>query len=318
MPAPLRDSAAALAPASIGNIGPGLDVLGMAVSGPGDRVRVVRTDAPGIVIADAGHPELPTDPAANTAGIAAAQVLERVGMRAVGLRLFVEKGLPLSGGQGGSAASAVAGAVATNRLLGEPLDPMSLLACALEAEATVAGRHADNLAPSLFGGISLVRSIAPLDVIPLPVPSGLRIVLVHPDQRMKTADARAALPSFVARGMVIHQMAQVSAMVAAFHSGDLALLGRSLDDQIAEPARGVLLPGFDEAKRAALEAGALGGSISGAGPTSFYFCDRDDTADAVEHAVRTAYATLDIGCTVRRCVPALRGALQLDDDARLA
>jgi homoserine kinase len=314
----LRDSAAALAPASIGNIGVGLDVLGLAVTGPGDRVRVERTTGRGIEVADAGHAELPTDPAQNTASIAAQQVLERAGAMATGLRIFVEKGLPLAGGQGGSAASAVAGAVATNRLLGSPLDGFALLACALEAEAAVAGRHADNLAPSLFGGISLVRSLAPMDVVPLPIPVDLQILLVHPDQRMKTSDARAALPAFLSRAVVIHQLAHVAAMVSAFHSGDLALLGRSLDDQIAEPARSVLLPGFAEAKAAALAAGALGGSISGAGPTSFYFCDSDAAMNAVAIAVSAAYAGLGISCVARPCRPSALGALALPEDARVA
>ena len=221
----LRDHAAALAPAGIGNIGPGLDVLGMAVTGPGDRVRVERRAAAGIEVADAGHPELPTDPTANTASIAASQVLRRASASDVGLRLFVTKGLPLAGGQGGSAASAVAGAVATNRLLGSPLTDVELLECALEAEATVSGRHADNLAPALYGGICLVRSVAPMDIVPLPIPDGLHVVLAHPDQRMKTAEARAALPRFIARDTTIHQMAQVAAMVGPGAAGTAYIPG---------------------------------------------------------------------------------------------
>lgn len=318
MQLPPRDHASALAPASIGNIGPGLDVLGMAVTGPGDRVRAERRSVPGIEIADAGHPELPTDPALNTAGIAADQVLRRAAAAQVGVRLFVTKGLPLAGGQGGSAASAVAGAVATNRLLGSPLDGKALLECALEAEATVAGRHADNLAPSLYGGIALVRSVDPMDIVRLPVPDGLHIVLAHPDQRMKTADAREVLPRFIARGVVVQQMANVAAMVAACYSNSLALFGRALDDQIAEPARGVLLPGFPEAKAAALAEGAIGGSISGAGPTSFYLCDSAAAADAVAIAVGVAYSRLGIACTARVCRPALLGALELHEDADVA
>jgi len=236
----------------------------------------------------------------------------------VGVRLFVTKGLPLAGGQGGSAASAVAGAVAMNRLLGSPLDSVALLECALEAEATVSGRHADNLAPALYGGICLVRSVSPMDIVRLPIPSDLHVVLAHPDQRMKTADARAALPRMISREITIHQMAHVAAMVAACFTGDLALLGRSLDDQIAEPARGILLPGFGESKAAALAAGALGGSISGAGPTSFYFCASKATAVAVADAVVSIYASLGITCTTRVCRPAPLGALDLPEDAHVA
>jgi homoserine kinase len=310
--------ASALAPASIGNVGPGLDVLGMAVTGPGDHVTAERTTSRGVEIADPGHPELPRDAAKHTAGIAATEVLRRAGANDVGVRLTVQKRLPLSGGQGGSAASAVAGAVAVNRLLGDPLDIAALLACALEAEAAVSGRHADNLAPALLGGIALVRSVDPMDVVSLPVPAALRIVLALPDQRLRTAEAREVLPRFITREAAIAQMANVAAMVAAFTSGDLALLGRALDDQIAEPARAGLLPGFVEAKAAALAAGALGGSISGAGPTSFYLTDSDARAEAVATAVRASYEALGIGCTARVARVAPIGALRLGADATSA
>ena len=314
----MTDRAAALAPGGVGNIGPGLDVLGLAVTGPGDRVIAERIDEPGIVIASAGHPELPTDATQNTAGIAARHVLAAAGAESVGVRLTVHKGLPLAGGQGGSAASAVAGAVAANRLIGNPLDADALLACALEAEATVSGRHADNLAPALLGGIVLVRSVQSLDVISLPVPAALRIVMAHPAQRLRTADARAALPASIARRDVIAQMANVAAMVAGFCTNDLRLVGRSLDDRIAEPVRAALLPGFAEAKRAALHAGALGGSISGAGPTSFYLTDNEETAAQIADAVRAAYERIGVPCDARVCRVAMRGALELPGDALYA
>lgn len=311
----MRDRAAAIAPGGIGNIGPGLDVLGMAVSGPGDRVVAERLAQRGVAIASAGHAELPTDAARNTAGIAASAVLARAGANDVGVSLTVTKGLPLSGGQGGSAASAVAGAVAVNRLLGVPLTPLEVLACALDAESAVAGRHADNLAPSLFGGISLVRSVDPLDIVPLPVPRALHIVMAHPDQRLRTAEARAVLPTTIPRSLLISQMANVAAMVAAFANGDLDLLGRALDDQIAEPARAPLLTGFIDAKRAALAAGALGGSISGSGPTSFYFTNSATAGERVAEAVRVSYAGHGIACHARVAHVALRGALDLPEDA---
>ncbi len=314
----IRDRAAALAPGGIGNIGPGLDVLGLVVTGPGDRVVATRISQDGVHISDAGHPDLPTESHRNTAGIAARAVLQAAEATHVGVSLAITKGLPLSGGQGGSAASAVAGAVATNRLLGEPLGAMAVLACALEAEATVAGRHADNLAPALLGGVTLVRSVDPLDIVSLPVPTALRIVMAHPDQRLRTADARAVLPATIARADVVHQLAQVAAMVAAFSTGDLALLGRALDDRIAEPARATLLPGFLSAKRAAIAVGALGGSISGAGPTTFYLAADDATAIAVAAAVESAYLAHDVVCTTRLCRVAARGALALPEDATLA
>jgi homoserine kinase len=312
-----RHRAAALAPGCIGNLGPGLDVLGLAVTGPGDRVVAEREGSSGVVVENPGHPELPREAIRNTAGIAAFEVLRRAGAD-VGVRLSVNKGLPLAGGQGGSAASAVAAAVATNRLLGETLDPRALLACALEAEAAVSGRHADNIAPQLFGGAVLVRSLDPLEVVRLPVPEELRVVLAHPDQRLKTADARRVLPQFVARATVVQQMANVAAIVAALHEHDLALLGRALDDQIAEPPRAALLPGFAEAKAAAREAGALGGSLSGAGPTSFWLAGDDITARRVCDAVKASYEALGIACAARVARAAMRGALQLPEDATSA
>ncbi|HEX2450801.1 MAG TPA: hypothetical protein VHJ69_06660, partial [Gemmatimonadales bacterium] len=177
--------ARAFAPGSVGNVGPGLDILGLAVAGAGDEVLVERVDTSGVVVRDPGHPDLPARADRNTAALAAAEVLRRGGSSVRGLAVSVRKGLPLAGGQGGSAASAVAAAVAANRLLGDPLDRAALLEACLAAEERVAGRHPDNVAPSLFGGAVLVRCLAPLDVVCLPVPPELRVVLAHPDQRLR-------------------------------------------------------------------------------------------------------------------------------------
>jgi homoserine kinase len=309
------ERAAALAPGGIGNIGPGLDVLGMAVTGPGDRVIAERAGQPGVTMADGGHADLPREADRNAAGIAAMAVLERAGAREAGVRLTLEKRLPLAGGQGGSAASAVAGAVSVNRLLGNPLDAIALFECALVAETKLSGRHGDNLASALFGGVILVRSLDPVDIISLPFPAALRVVLAHPAQHLNTAEAREVLPRFIDRAAVVAQMANVAAMVAAFASGDIALLARALDDQIAEPARAVLLPGFTEAKAAARRAGALAGSISGAGPTSFYFTDDEARGESIAAAVRAEYATRGILCDTRVTRVATRGALTLPADA---
>ena len=296
----------AFAPASIGNLGPGLDVLGCAVTGPGDSVTAEWCDAPGVLIRDPGHPELPRNPAVHTSAIAAAAVLRQAlggGTRppASGIALTVKKGLPLSAGQGGSAASAVAGAVAANALCGSPLASEALLDACLVAESTVAGRHLDNLAPSLLGGICLVRSMDPIDVVRLNVPQGLFIVLAHPSQRLRTRDARAVLPAVVDRATALYQAAQVGAIVAALASGDIALLGRAIDDRIAEPARAPLIPGFRDAKAAALAAGALGASISGAGPTTFALAGDIASAQAVAAAMEGAFASKAITSSVRVC-----------------
>ena len=292
----------AFAPGSVGNVGPGLDILGLAVDGPGDAVTAEWTAAPGLRVLDPGHPDLPREPERHTSALAARAVLDRVGessIRGRGIALSVVKGLPLSGGQGGSAASAVAGAVAVNALLGGPLDATALIEACLSAEEAVAGRHADNLAPSLLGGIVLIRSMEPIDIVRLPVPRELHVVLARPDQRLRTAEGRAVLPRELSRALALHQAAQVAAVVAALALDDYALLGRAIDDRIAEPARAGLLPGFLEAKRAALEAGALGSSISGSGPTAFALTRGAAAAERVASAMQAAYATLDIACETR-------------------
>ena len=295
----------AFAPGGIGNLGPGLDVLGCAVTGPGDTVVAEWCDRDGIEVRDPGHPELTTDPAKHSSAIAASAVLlKALGSApppARGVALTVTKGLPLAAGQGGSAASAVAGAVAANALCGSPLTSDALLEACLVAESTVAGRHLDNLAPSLLGGVCLVRSMDPIDVIKLPVPEGLFVVLAHPAQRLRTADARAVLPAMIERSVALHQAAQVAAIVAALQSGDLALLGRAIDDRIAEPARAPLIPGFREAKAAALAAGALGASISGAGPTTFALAGDLACAQAVAVAMEASFAAQGIESNVRVC-----------------
>jgi homoserine kinase len=256
------------------------------------------TAEPGVRLDDSGHPDLPRDPNRHASAIAAAEVLRRAGSH-VGVALSLEKGLPLSGGQGGSAASAVAGALATNTLLGDPLDERELLLAALVAEERLAGRHIDNLAPALFGGILLIRSIDPLDVVRLPVPPNLRVVLAHPQMLLRTTDARAVLPAMVDRATAIAQAAAVGAIVAALYSGDLSRLRGAIDDRIAEPARTPLLPGFAAAKAAALAAGALGASISGGGPSAFALVDGDADAITVMEAMIRAYSAQGVTATGR-------------------
>ncbi|HXC26308.1 MAG TPA: homoserine kinase [Gemmatimonadaceae bacterium] len=290
-------SVRAFAPATIGNVGPGFDILGLAITGMGDEVLASHADVPGVHLLDPGHPELPTDPARHTSAIAATEVLRRAGATDVGVALRVTKGLALSGGQGGSAASAVAGAVAVNALLGNPLDQRELLRACLTAELAVAGRHLDNLAPCLLGGCVLIESVETCTVHAIPTPAGLSVVLVHPHQTMRTADGRSVLPAMVSRETALTQAARVAGLVAALMSGDLALLTRSIDDHIAEPVRAPLLRGFVEAKAAALSAGALGCSISGSGPTAFAFAQRE-TAEAIGKAMHAAYEHAGVGCEV--------------------
>ncbi len=303
---PLRVTRA-FAPGGIGNIGPGIDILGCALTGPGDEVEARLVDRPGVHVVDAGHPDLPTDPGRHASAIAATNVLSRAKSSA-GVELRVVKGLPLAGGQGGSAASAVAGAVAVNALIGSPLDNTEVLYASLVAEQRLAGRHIDNLAPALFGGILLIRSIEPLRFDRIPTPPNLRIALVHPDMRLATAKSRSVLPATVDRATALAQATAVAAMVAAFCTGELERLRDAVDDRIAEPARAGLLPGFREAKRAALDAGALGCSISGGGPTSFALADSEEVARRAASAMAEAYASAGLRADWRVASIDTRGA----------
>ena len=283
------------APGGIGNFGPGLDILGCAVEGLADRVwAVLDDDRSGVRIDRPGHIDLPRDASRHASGIAATEVLRICGRSDVGISLRIEKGLPLSGGQGGSAASAVAAAVAVDILLGKTLTTEELIGAALLAETKVSGHHADNVIPALVGGIVLIRSLEDMDFVRLAVPDQLRIVLVHPGYRVSTHDARRALPEWVDRPTTIHQMAQVGAIVNALATGDLELLGRAIDDRLAEPVRTPLLPGFMEAKRAAIEAGALGCGISGAGPSAFALVDDERIGEEVVRAMIDAYAMRNV------------------------
>lgn len=256
----------AYAPGSVSNLGPGFDCLGVAVAGCGDRVRVRRSRAPGVRVSRVSDPAVPADPGRNTAALAVAALLRRADL-ATGIAIEVEKGLPLAGGLGGSAASAVAAAVAAQALLGTTFTPAELGAIALEAEAVVAGRHADNLAPALLGGAVLVRSVDPLSVARLRLAAGLALVLATPDYGVETRRARELLPLQVTREAAVAQAAHLGTLILGLERGEADLIRAALVDFIAEPARAALFPGYPEARAAALEAGALGVVVSGAGPT---------------------------------------------------
>lgn len=289
----------AYAPGTVANLGPGLDILGLAVTGAGDTVTAERTADPKLRIRSSGSPEIPADPEKNTAGIAAALVRKAAAAEATGFTLEIVKGLPLSGGQGGSAASAVAAAVAVNEVLGSPLTRDELFEPCLAAEEAVSGRHADNVAAALYGGIVLVRCLQPLDVVRLSFPEELRVVLAAPRQSLRTEESRACLPSSIPLAVALAQAAHVGALVAALGAGDRELLRRSIEDRVAEPVRAPLLPGFAEAKAAALEAGALGCSISGSGPSAFAFAAGEESARRIGEAMVAAYRSRGVEATAR-------------------
>lgn len=279
----------AFAPATVSNVACGFDVLGFPLEQPGDQV-TARFAQPGVtiddIIGDAGR--LPREPERNTAGVAARALLTIIGERR-GVALTIRKGLPLSSGLGGSAASAVAAVVAVDALLDAHAPLETLMACAFEGERLGAGSaHADNIAPALYGGFVLVRHPNPPDVIRLPVPKGLTAVVVHPDLEIETAKARALLGSTVPLADAIKQWANLGALVDGLHRSDFELIARSLEDAIAEPRRAPLIPGLANIKRAAIEAGALGASLSGSGPSLFALCRDQASAARVANAMTAA------------------------------
>jgi homoserine kinase len=283
------------APATISNLGPGFDILGCALYRPGDTVEAEWCDLPGVTIGeitgDGG--QLPHEAARNSAAVAASAVQQRACGAGAGrgIRLHVHKGMPLASGLGSSGASAAAGAVAANVLLGNPLPPLEVVQCAVQGERAACGAsHADNVAPSVLGGFVLVRSYEPLDIVRLPVPDGLFVAVVHPHCEVSTAEARRRLVGRTAPlADVVANCGNLGALVAALHQGDLPLLGRSIDDRLVEPVRAAMIPGYLAVKKAAMAAGALGCSISGSGPSVFALSDAATTAAAVARAMRVAF-----------------------------
>jgi len=286
----------AFAPATVSNVACGFDVLGFAMEAPGDEVSASfaggkTTDGAGTVTiedieGDGGR--LPRDGAKNTAGVAVRALLQTLGEHR-NITLRIRKGLPLSSGLGGSAASAAAAVVAVDALLGAASPLITLIASALEGERVGAGSaHADNVAPALCGGLVLVRRTSPPDVLQLPVPPGLTAVVVHPDIEIETSMARALLGSDVPLKDAVQQWANLGALVHGLHTGDFAVIGRSLEDTIAEPRRASLVPGLAAIKRAAADAGALGCSLSGSGPSLFALCKGHDVALRVAEAMTAA------------------------------
>jgi homoserine kinase len=280
--------ATAFAPGSIGNVGPGFDVLGLAVDGIGDQVTVELTKGNSRVVDVTGRDAelVPRDAERNCAAIAANAYLRPFGYQAI---VTIVKGLALAGGMGGSAASSVAGAYAAALALGQAPLQRDVLSAALDGESTVAGRHLDNIAPSVVGGLALSRSVDPIDVIKLPVSATWWIAMVTPRVRIQTRDARALLPAQSDRAEWIQQMANTTALAHAFAVADGELLRRALDDRYAEPRRAPLIPRFHDVKRAALDAGAFGCSISGSGPTLFAIAADEPVARDCARAMSDAF-----------------------------
>ncbi len=264
----MPDSVTAFGPASLSNLGPGFDALGLCVTGLGDRVEAWRTDAPGVTVE--GPPSVPTDPEKNTAGRAALWVLREAGAEG-GVGLRIEKGVPLGSGVGGSAASAVAGAWAANAALGAPFDKAGLVDAVLEGEFAASGSyHGDNVLPALFGGLVLTSPSDPRAYRRLALPDAPPIAVIVPHVEVLTRQARAVLPETVPHKDASAQAAELAFLLTALLDGDWAEASAHLmRDRLAEPHRATLVPVYDAVKAAALDAGAVGCALTGSGPALF-------------------------------------------------
>lgn len=313
-PEPVFTSVKSFAPATVANLGPGFDFLGCAVDGIGDYVslRIDPDVHPGEIsiseIEGVGNcaKKLSKNPMWNCAGIAAISVMKMLGVRSVGLSLSLEKGLPLGSGLGSSAASAAAAAVAVNEIFGGKLGATELVHAGLESEAKVSGYHADNIAPAIMGGFVLIRSYDPLELMQLkfPMEKDLFFVLVNPEFEAPTKKMRAALPTEIGMSHHVWNCSQAGALVASILQGDVMGLGKALSsDKIVEPRRAPLIPGMESVKKAAIEAGAFGCTISGAGPTAVAVTDNEERGKEIGERMVEAFlqdGNLKASAMVRR------------------
>jgi homoserine kinase len=286
-------------PATIANLGPGFDVFGLALSEPVDMVEGRISGEPGVRVLDisgVGADRIPKHHELNAVAIAALSAMKSLGREREGLEFMVKKGIRPGSGMGSSGASAAAGAVIANELLGGGLSEAQLIAAAAEAEGRIAGTiHYDNVTPAIAGGFTIVTSTDPLEYLKLDPPP-MKIVVALPELELPTRIARRILPEKVLIGDAVANVGRASAMVAALLSGDLRSFGKHMVDSIAEPLRAPMVPGFWDVKRAALEAGALGAALAGSGPAIFAVADANADAEPIAEAMRDAFERSGVGC----------------------
>lgn len=281
-------------PASVANVSCGFDVLGFCLEPIGDLMRVVKTENQGVEIGTINGQDLPKDPKKNVASVAVLALLEKH-PSSFGFRIDFDKKIKPGSGIGSSAASAAGAVFAVNELLGAPYSKNELLQFAMAGEAMASGAaHADNLAPVLLGGFTLVRNNATLDVISLPTPKELIATVIHPKIELKTIHARAILKDHIPLKKAVEQWGNLGAFVSALYTEDFELMKRSLEDKVIEPYRAMLIPKFDAIKTAALTAGALGSGISGSGPSIFALSKGEETAQKVAKAMSAIYTSINI------------------------
>jgi homoserine kinase len=281
-------------PATIANISCGFDVLGVALDSVGDEMVVRKVEAKGLRIAKLTGQDLPLETEKNVAGVAGLALLGASQYKG-GFEIEIYKKIKAGSGIGSSAASATGAVWAMNELLGKPFSKSELVKFAMEGERLASGiAHADNVAPALFGGFTLIRSYDPLDIVPIPSPSQLYATVIHPQIEVKTSDSRKILKTNITLADGIRQWGNVGGLVAGLFTEDYDLIGRSLIDHIVEPIRSILIPGFDAVKSEALKAEALGCGISGSGPSIFAFSKGETTAKKVAESMKAVYKNIGI------------------------
>ena len=281
-------------PATVANVSCGFDVLGVALDSVGDEMVVRKVPEKGIRITKLLGQDLPKETLNNVAGVAGNAFLLAADYDG-GFEIEINKKIKPGSGIGSSAASSAGAVWAMNHLLGKPFNNTELVKFAMEGERLASDvAHADNVAPALFGGFTLVRSYHPLDIIAVPAPPELYVTIIHPQIEIKTSDSRKILKTTISMETGIKQWGNVGGLVAGLFKNDYALIGRSLEDHIVEPIRSILIPGFDEVKKVSAEAGALGSGISGSGPSIFAFSKGHETALKVGDAMKLVYNKIGI------------------------
>ncbi len=283
------------APATISNVGPGFDLMGFAIEEPGDIIRIEPNNSGIITIRNETACCLPDDPEKNVASVAVKAMLDDLGVER-GFDLIFERKISPGSGIGSSAASCAAAVFGTNELLGRPLTTLQLIPHALKGEFIASGDiHADNIAPSLLGGFILIRDYDPIDVIRLKAPDSLFCTVVHPDIEIKTSESRRLIPPEMPLRKILRQCGNIGGLIAGITTSDFDLIGRSLEDVIAEPVRAILIPGYLELKQKLLSAGALGANISGSGPSVFAFSESRGKAEKLAAIMSESFDELKIG-----------------------
>lgn len=283
------------APGTVANVTCGFDVIGVALNMPNDEILMCKSDIPGIRINAIHGADLPTDPKQNVAGIALQALLNKYHEAEVGFEIEISKNIYPGSGIGSSAASAAGTVIGANLLLGSPFTTLELIRFAMEGERLAGGStHADNVAPAIMGGFTLVRSYRPLDITPIHTPDDLWISVIHPKIEVKTSDSRAILKQKILMTDAIQQWGNVGAFIAGLYQENYGLISRALEDVIVEPIRAILIPAYYELKFKCKEAGALGGGISGSGPSVFMLSRGEKNARATAQAMDHIYAPLDV------------------------